>query len=332
MTSLNSSVFIAGTGSYAPSKILSNDDLAHMIDTSDEWIRNRTGIRERHIAGAEEQTSTMACSASAAAIESAGIRNDDIDLVLVATLTPDMFFPSTACLVQKQLGLGQVTSFDINAACSGFIFGLEVASNMMQNGKYHHALVIGAEKLSSILDWEDRKTCVLFGDGAGAVVLSRRQSAGYEVIDSFTASDGAQPQLLHMPGGGSACPATPESLRQRRHFLKMQGQRVFKIAVRLMEQSVRKMLERHRLLPEDIALIIPHQANLRIIETLARNIKAPKDKIFVNLDRWGNTSAASIPIALHEASQKVRLQAGDYVLLVAFGAGLTWGSTLLKWK
>ena len=332
MTSDNSGVFISGTGSYAPARTLTNRDLAEMVDTSDQWIRNRTGIRERRIAGEEERTSTMGSSASAAAIKDAGIHKDDIDLVLVATLTPDMFFPSTACLVQTQLGLRQVTSFDLGAACSGFIFGLEVASNMMKNGNFRHALVIGSEKLSSILDWEDRKTCVLFGDGAGAVVLSSRGSAGYELIDFYTASDGAQPQLLHMPGGGSACPATPESLRQGRHFLKMQGQKVFKVAVRLMEQSVRKMLDRHGLSSDDIALIIPHQANLRIIETLARNMKAPKDKFFVNLDRWGNTSAASIPIALDEASKKNCLRAGDYVLLVAFGAGLTWGSTLLKWK
>ncbi len=332
MTSENTGVFILGTGSYAPSRTLTNCDLAQMVDTSDQWILNRTGIRERRIAGEQEQTSTMGSLASAAAIKDAGIHKNDIDLVLVATLTPDMFFPSTACLVQTQLGLRQVTSFDIGAACSGFIFALEIASNMMTNGKFRHALVIGSEKLSSILDWEDRKTCVLFGDGAGAVVLSSNGSVGYEVIDSFTASDGSQPQLLHMPGGGSACPATPESLGQGRHFLKMQGRKVFKVAVRLMEQSVRKMLDRHGLLPEDIGLFIPHQANLRIIEALARSIKAPKEKFFVNLDRWGNTSAASIPIALDEASQKHRPRKGDYVLLVAFGAGLTWGSTLLKWK
>ena len=203
---------------------------------------------------------------------------------------------------------------------------------MMKNGNFRHALVIGSEKLSSILDWRTERTCVLFGDGAGAVVLSSRERLGYEVIDSYTASDGSQPKLLHMPGGGSACPATPESLGQGRHFLKMQGRKVFKVAVRFMEQSVRKMLDRHGLSPEDVDLFIPHQANLRIIEALARTIKAPKEKFFVNLDRWGNTSAASIPIALDEASRKNRLQSGDYVLLVAFGAGLTWGSTLLKWK
>ncbi len=332
MTSHNNGVFISGTGSYAPSKTLTNCDLARMVDTSDQWIINRTGIRERRIAGTEEKTSTMGSLASAAAIKAAGIHKDDIDLVLVATLTPDMFFPSTACLVQTQLGLRQVTSFDVGAACSGFIFALEIASNMMKNGNFRHALVIGSEKLSSILDWEDRKTCVLFGDGAGAVVLSSQNRLGYEVIDSYTASDGSQPKLLHMPGGGSACPATPESLGQGRHFLKMQGQKVFKVAVRFMEQSVRKMLDRHGLIPEDIDLFIPHQANLRIIEALARSIKAPREKFFVNLDRWGNTSAASIPIALDEASRKNRLQSGDYVLLVAFGAGLTWGSTLLKWK
>ena len=208
MTSNKTGVIIAGTGSYAPSKTLTNQDLAQIVDTSDQWIRSRTGIRERRIAGAEELTSTMGTQASEAAIKDADINKADIDLVVVATLTPDMFFPSTACLVQTQLGLRQVTCFDVGAACSGFIFALEVASNMMKSGNFRHALVIGSEKLSSILDWEDRTTCVLFGDGAGAVVLSKTESNGHGVIDSYTASDGAQPELLYMPGGGSACPAT----------------------------------------------------------------------------------------------------------------------------
>jgi 3-oxoacyl-[acyl-carrier-protein] synthase-3 len=242
-----------------------------------------------------------------------------------------MLFPSTAALIQTRLGLNKITSFDLSAACSGFIYALEVASHMMRSGAFRNALVIGSEKISSILDWTDRGTCVLFGDGAGAVVLSKTEDNNCGIIDSYTGNDGSKSELLCLPGGGSAIPTSAESLAQGQHFLKMNGREIFKIAVRWMEQSANIMLERHGLKPEDINLIIPHQANLRIIDALARSIKIPKDKFFVNLDRYGNTSAASIPIALHEARQKGCIQSGDYVLLVAFGAGLTWGSTLIKW-
>ena len=331
MTRSAPGVIIAGTGSYAPSRVVSNDEISTFVDTSDDWIRTRTGIRERRFADADETASSMGTKAAEAAMESAGVAASEIDLIIVATLSPDMFFPSTASLIQTRLGLNKITSFDLSAACSGFIYGVEVASHMMRSGAFRHALVIGSEKISTILDWEDRSTCVLFGDGAGAVVLSKTEQENIGVIDSYTGNDGSKPDMLCMPGGGSAIPPTHESLDQRHHFLKMNGREVFKIAVRWMEQSALIMLERHGLKPEDISLIIPHQANLRIIDALARSTKIPKDKFFVNLDRYGNTSAASIPIALHEARQKGCIQSGDYVLLVAFGAGLTWGSTLIKW-
>lgn len=324
-------VIIAGTGSYTPSRIVTNEELSARVDTSDEWITSRTGIRERRFADDGEVTSTMGARAGQAAMESANLKPEKLDLIVVATLSPDMTFPSTASLIQHRLGLRMVTSFDISAACSGFIYALEVVSNMMRSGAYQHALVIGSEKISPILDWSDRATCVLFGDGAGAVVLNKTKDTTYGIIDSYTGNDGARPELLYLPGGGSAIPASSESLAQRQHYLKMNGREIFKIAVRWMEQSAIIMLKRHGLSPEDIGLIIPHQANLRIIDALARSIKIPREKFFVNLDRYGNTSAASIPIALHEARQKGCIQSGDYVLLVAFGAGLTWGSTLIKW-
>ncbi|MCZ6674705.1 MAG: ketoacyl-ACP synthase III [Verrucomicrobia bacterium] len=331
MTRLAPGVIISGTGSYAPSRIVTNDEISAQLDTTDEWIRSRTGIKERRIAGDDESTSFMGAEAAKSAMDSAGVSASDIDLIIVATLSPDMLFPSTASLIQTQLGLRKITSFDLSAACSGFIYALEVVSNMMRSDAYQHALIIGSEKISSILDWEDRSTCVLFGDGAGAVVLSKTDDTSAGIIDSYTGNDGAKPELLCLPGGGSACPPTIDSLAQRKHFLKMNGREIFRIAVRWMEQSAVIMLERHGLKPEDISLIIPHQANLRIIHALARSIKIPKEKLFVNVERYGNTSAASIPIALHEARQKGCIQSGDYVLLVAFGAGLTWGSTLIKW-
>tara|TARA_Y100000588_G_scaffold211377_1_gene225513 strand:+ start:4242 stop:5150 length:909 start_codon:yes stop_codon:yes gene_type:complete len=302
------------------------------MNTSDEWISSRTGIRERRIAGDGEATASMGCEAGRLAMQDAGVKPSDIDLLVVPTLISDMLFPSAASLIQTRLNLRNVTSFDLSAACSGFIYGLEVVSNMMRSRNYNHALVIGSEKLSSILDWDDRSTSVLFGDGAGAAVLSKVDDTGCGIIDSYTGNDGSKAKLLCMPGGGTAMPATKESLENRDHFLKMNGPEVFKIAVRWMEQSAKIVLKRNNLKPEDIDLFIPHQANLRIIETLARIIKIPKEKFFVNLDRYGNTSAASIPIALDEARQKELIQTGDNVLMIAFGAGLTWGSTLIKWQ
>lgn len=331
MTRSAPGVIIAGTGSYTPSRIVTNDDISAQVDTSDEWIRTRTGIRERRFAAENETSASMGENAARMALENAGLGPEDIDIIVVATLSPDMLFPSTASLIQTRLGMRKVTSFDLSAACSGFIYALEVVSNVMRSGSFKHALVIGSEKISPILDWEDRSTCVLFGDGAGAAVLSKADTETVGIIDSYTGNDGSKPELLCMPGGGSARPSSMDSIQQRQHYLKMNGREVFKIAVRWMEQSALIMLRRHNLNPEDIDLIIPHQANLRIIDALARSTKIPKRKFFVNLDRYGNTSAASIPLALDEARQKDCIQSGDTVLLVAFGAGFTWGSTLIRW-
>lgn len=328
---LSPSVVIRGLGSYAPARIVTNDDLAHVVDTSDEWIRSRTGIRERRLAGDDETTSDLATAAARRALAAAGLQPADIDLVIVATITPDMPFPSTACLVQHKLGLRQVPCFDLEAACSGFLYVLDVAAALLRAGPYKHALVIGAEKLSSILDWEDRTTCVLFGDGAGAVVLGLDPTPGLGLLASRLGADGGDGDKLCQPGGGSAQPASLASIASRQHYLKMQGREIFKSAVRVMEQSALDLLAAEGLTPQDIALVIPHQANSRIIDAIRERLELPPERVFLNLDRYGNTSAASIPLALDEAVQAGRIRSGDLVLLVAFGAGLTWGSTLLKW-
>lgn len=332
MSTQSSSVVILGTGAYAPEKIVTNDDLAKIVDTSDEWIRTRTGIRERHFAAKGEATSDLATAAAEAALQAAGIDRSEIDLVIVATMTPDMPFPSTACLVQHKLGLPNVTAFDLQAACSGFVYALNVATSLLRSGAHRKALVIGAEKTSHILDFEDRTTCVLFGDGAGAVVLGLDPRPGVGVLGGLGGADGANPSLLCQPAGGSALPASSQSIAERQHFLKMNGKEVFKLAVRVMEQASLDILERHGFEPTDVNLVIPHQANMRIIESLAKRMQLELDQFHNNLDRFGNTSAASVGIALDEAFRQGRIASGDLVLLVAFGAGLTWGSTLLKWQ
>lgn len=325
------SVIIRGTGAYAPPKVLSNKDLAKMVDTSDEWIRSRTGIAQRRIAEAET-TSQMAIKAAQQALANAKLSATEIDLVIVGTITPDMPFPSTAALVQTALGIPAVPCFDLEAACSGFLYTLEVATHMLRSGNYRNVLVIGAEKMSSIIDWEDRNTCVLFGDGAGAAILSKADTPQRGLLGSLLGADGARSDLLCLPGGGSACPPTHASIEQRKHFLKMNGQEIFKAAVRLMEQATLGILEQHQLKANDIACIIPHQANIRIFETLAQRLNLPLDRFFMNLQSYGNTSAASIPMALHEAREQGRLKSGELTLLVAFGGGLTWGASLIRWQ
>lgn len=333
MLSHSQSVTIIGTGSYAPSNIVTNDDMAKIVDTSDEWIRSRSGIGARHFAATGETTSDMACIAGKRAIDAAGIDRSEIDLVIIATMTPDMPFPSTACLVQSKLGLPNVTTFDMQAACSGFVYGLSVANSMLLSGNFKNALVIGAEKMSGILDFEDRTTCVLFGDGAGAAVLSVTQTADkVGILGALGGADGSDPSLLQQPGGGSAMPATNESIAGRQHFLKMNGKEIFKSAVRVMGQASTDIIEQMGYSPDDLNLVIPHQANMRIIESLAKRLAIPMEKFHNNLDRYGNTSAASVPIALDEAYRAGRIQSGDLVLLVAFGAGLTWASTLIRWQ
>lgn len=325
------SVIISGTGSYAPPKILTNDDLSKIVDTSDEWIRTRTGIRERRIAADSETTSDMAAAASREAIRNAGLEATDIGLVVVATVTPDMPFPNTACFVQKKLGLGKIPAFDIEAACSGFVYAMDIARGMMLVNGIKHALVIGAEKLSSITNWDDRTTCVLFGDGAGAVVLSLEDKEDVGILDIMTGADGTETDILLVPGGGSANPSTVETIERSMHKIHMQGNQVFKHAVRVMCQSAVDVLQNAGLTAEDVDLVVPHQANNRIIEALAQRLEIGMDKFKINLDRYGNTSAASVPIALDEAFRNGRIHPGDNILMVAFGGGLTWASALIRW-
>ncbi|HKJ89884.1 MAG TPA: beta-ketoacyl-ACP synthase III [Oceanipulchritudo sp.] len=325
------SVIISGTGSYAPSNVLTNDDLSKVVDTSDEWIRTRTGIRERRIAAEHETTSDMATEAAREAIRNAGLNVEDIGLLIVGTVTPDMPFPNTACFVQHKLGLGKFPAFDLEAACSGFIYALDVARSLMLVSGFKHALVIGAEKLSSITNWEDRTTCVLFGDGAGATVLSLVEEPEVGILDSLLGADGRESGILCVPGGGSASPYTVETIERSLHKIQMQGNQVFKIAVRVMCQSAIDIIERAGLKPEDIDIVVPHQANNRIIEALSSRLNIGMDRFKINLDRYGNTSAASIPIALDEAHRNGRIKPGANVLMVAFGGGLTWAACLVRW-
>jgi 3-oxoacyl-[acyl-carrier-protein] synthase-3 len=323
---------ILGTGSYAPERILTNQDLAKMVDTSDEWIRARSGIRERRIAAEGESTSDMAVSAARRALEDAGLLPADIDLLIVATVTPDLPMPSTACFVQHKLGLPTTAAcFDVNAACSGFIYGLDTACALVASGRYRRALVIGAEKLSAFVDWQDRGTCLLFGDGAGAAVIGPGSEPGKGLIGTRLGALGEDTGLLCIPAGGSSSPTSAESVARRDHYIKMKGKEVFKLAVRVMEEAARDILEHHGLAANQIGLVIPHQANQRIIDAIAQYLELPSERFFVNVDRYGNTSAASIPIALDEARKAGRIAPGDITLLVAFGAGLTYGSALIRW-
>lgn len=327
MDSASPSIAILGTGAYTPQRILGNAEIAQIVETSDEWIVTRTGIRERRVAAPGETTADMASAAAKAALDDAGLAPADIDLVILATLTPDLPMPATACLVQQRLGVPQhAACFDLNAACTGFIAALDTAWAMLQSGRYRHALVIGAEKLTSVLDWQERSTCVLFGDAAGAVVLGPSRRPGSQLVGAKLHTMPASPDFLWIPGGGNA-PPEPDS----RRVIHMRGKEVFKFAVRAMEDVAREILEQHQLSAHQIACVIPHQANLRIIDAIARYLELPMDRFYVNVDRFGNTSAASIPLALHEARVAGRFQPGDLLLLVAFGAGLTYGSALVRW-
>jgi 3-oxoacyl-[acyl-carrier-protein] synthase III len=326
------STIILGTGSYAPERILTNEDLAKMVDTSDEWIRARSGIRERRIAAENEATSDLAIEAAKRALADAGVQASDVDLVVVATVTPDSPMPSTACIIQHKLGVPTTAAcFDLNAACSGFIYALDTACAMLSSGRYKKALVIGAEKLSSVVNWQDRGTCLLFGDGAGAVVVGMSDTPGIGLIGTRLGALGEDTDLLCIPAGGSRMPTTAASIERGDHFIKMKGKEVFKLAVRVMEEAARDILEQHGLAATQIGLVIPHQANLRIIDAIAQYLELPVERFFVNVDRYGNTSAASIPIAMDEARKAGRIQPGDLTLLVAFGAGLTYGSALIRW-
>jgi 3-oxoacyl-[acyl-carrier-protein] synthase-3 len=321
---------ILAVGSYVPEKILANADLEKMVATTDEWIVSRTGIKERRMAKKHEYTSDLATRAALVAMERAKVTPDQIDLIILATITPDMPFPSTACLVQKKIGASRAAAFDIQAACSGFIFGLEVAQQFIMSRTYDTVLVIGAEKLSSIINWSDRNTCVLFGDGAGAAVLRNRPHA-HGLLTACMGSDGGRAGLLCMPGGGSACPPTHETVSAGMHYLRMDGKETFKNAVTAMHAAAQEVLRRCELEVSQIKCIIPHQANRRIIDAVTERLGAKPEQVFVNLHKYGNTSAASVAIALDEAVQTGHIQRGDLVLLIVFGAGLTWGAAVIEW-
>ena len=323
-------VSIIGTGSYVPEKVLTNEDLSRMVDTSDDWITTRTGIKERRIAAKDENTSDMATKAALKAIEQAKISPKEIDLIIVATATPDMLFPATACFVQKKIGATNAACLDISAACAGFLFGLEIAQQFITSHTHDTVLVIGAEKLTSITNWTDRNTCVLFGDGAGAAILRHRGSASRRNQHPHRQRRPVH-DILFMPGGGSRCPITRENVDMHLATIHMSGKEVYKQAVIAMLNAAKKALDQAGLSIEDIACVIPHQANLRIIEAIADRLGISRDKMFVNLDRYGNTSAAAVAIALDEANRSGRIKRGDYVLMVVFGGGLTWASTILEW-
>ncbi len=320
---------ILGLGIGLPEKIVSNKDLEKIVDTTDEWITTRTGIKERRIASPGETALSFSIKAGREALENAGISPEDLDLIIVATVTPDMIFPATACLLQDALNAGSAAAFDLEAGCSGFVYGMALASQFINTGSYKKILVVGAEVLSRITDWEDRNTCVLFGDGAGAAVIGQVEQGG--ILAFEMGSDGGGGDFLKMPAGGGAIPATEESLAQKLHYIKMDGNQVFKFAVKAMARSARLVAEKANIPIEDIDLFIPHQANIRIIETSAKRLKIPEKKVFMNLEKYGNTSAASIPIALYEALKQKQIKKGDRVLLVGFGAGLTWASVILEW-
>ena len=326
-------VSVLGTGSYLPERVMTNADLERIVETTDEWIVSRTGIRERRIAAEGEHTSDLGAAASRKALEQAGVAAGEIDLILVATASPDMFFPSTACLIQRLLGARKAACMDLSAACSGFLYAIEMARHMIEAGAIRYALIVGADKLSAMVDWSDRNTCVLFGDGAGAVVLGRRtpDRPGRGILGSFMGSDGEYGQILGVPGGGTRCPITKENFDQKLNTIKMLGKETFKQAVNAMTSASTEVLDRTGLTIDDIACIIPHQANVRIIDAIKDRLKVPTERFFLNLHRTGNTGAAAVAIALDEAHRTGRIRPGDKVLMVVFGSGLTWASMIVEW-
>ena len=330
MTSQLRGAGIIGIGLYAPKKVLTNADLEKIVDTTDEWIVTRTGVRERRIVSEGQAASDLATEAAKRALESARLSPEKIDLVICATVTGDMPFPSTACLVQNAIGAVNAAAFDLQACCSGWVYSLSVGSQFIRAGTYDHVLVIGVDILSSVTDWTDRSTCVLFGDAAGAVVLGP-MSPDTGVLSAHLGADGSGSELLRIEAGGSKLPTTEETVRSRQHFIKMEGREVFKFSVRIMGEAAIKALEMCGLTPSDIDLLVPHQANVRIIESGAARLGLPDEKVFVNVQDYGNTGAATIPLALDEAYRSGRINEGDVIVAVGFGGGLTWAATVIKW-
>jgi len=321
---------IIGTGSYAPNKVITNHDLEKLVETSDAWIMERTGIKERRIADKHQTTSDLAYEASQKALKAAGLGARDLDLILVATMTPDTILPSTGCVLQEKLGAKKAASFDISAACSGFIYGMSIASAFIQSGMYKNILLVGAEILSRYTDWEDRTTCILFGDGAGAVVI-QRHAGKRGILSTHLHSDGSFGDLIRVPAGGASHPASHDTIRKRMHFIRMRGNETFKAAVRALEAVVQETLEHNKVKPEDIDYLVPHQANLRIILAMAQRLNMPMEKVVLTLPKYGNTSAASIPMSLDEAVRDGRIKENHLLLFEAFGGGLTWASALIRW-
>ena len=321
---------IIATGSYVPDHVMTNHDIERIVDTSDEWITERTGIKERRIADEGEAASDLGFEAASSALKRAHLKPKDIDLIITATISGDMPFPSTACFIQSKLGAKNAAAFDINAACSGFIYGLHVANSLMRSGAHQRVLVIGTEVLTKFTDWQDRSTCILFGDGAGAVVLeATKEKKG--IMSTEINSDGDLSDMIMLPGGGSRTPCSTTSILKRLHYIKMKGNETFKVAVRTLEELAARTLEDNGLDTSQLSMLIPHQANIRIIQATAKRLNLPEEKVFLNLQKYGNTSAASIPIALDEAARCSMIKDGDYILLEAFGGGLTWASALIKW-
>lgn len=324
-------VKIIGTGSYLPERVMTNSDLESVVDTSDEWIRTRTGICQRHIAADDQPTSALAEQAAYRAMTAAGITPDQLDLIVFATFTPDMPFPNSGCLLQSRIGAVNAACFSLEAACSGFIYALDVAGSMIRTGNYQRALVVGAEKMSSAVDWQDRSTCVLFGDAAGAFVLQGCKAKDDNFISTMIRSDGRHYELLHTPGGGSAKPFSQDVLDERSHYLQMTGQAIFKLAVNNMLKACKRVMKDAGITIDQVKWLVPHQANKRIIDAIAKRLGVTEKNCYINLHRTGNTSAATIPVAVDEIVQKGGLESGDYLLMVAFGGGLTWGASLVRW-
>lgn len=321
---------IIGWGRYVPPNVLTNDDLAKTVDTTDKWIRDMTGIQQRHIASAKESTALLAINAARQAIETADVNPQDIELVIVATASPEYLFPATACLVQNAIGAEHAGAYDLEAGCSGFVYGLAAASAMIRSEMYKTILVVGAETLSRIVDWNDRATCVLFGDGAGAFILRASDERG-GIMSSVLGADGSGGELLMVPGGGSKNPAGPETVLSKMHYIKMNGREVYRFATRVMATASKQAVERAGWQLDQIDMFFPHQANKRIIDSAAKALNLPPDKVFVNLEKYGNTSAASIPIAMCEAIDAGKVKPGDHLVMVGFGAGLTWASCAIEW-